>query len=215
MKIKWLGHSCFLIETQAGTKVLHDPYKNMLGYKLPEKLKVDYVVTSHEHSDHNYTEGLDQRFTLVNNYGETKTAITTFNGVLTYHDQVEGDERGDNAMFTYVVDGLRLTHLGDLGHELTAKQLEAVAGTDILFLPVGGGYTIDGKTAAAVANQINPTVVIPMHYRTRALGPFGLKFEKVTNFTKVYNKTVNKTKELTVSEASIKNLADVIVMNYR
>ncbi len=215
MNIKWLGHSCFLLESAEGIKVLHDPYKDMLGYKLPKGLRVDYVVSSHEHSDHNYTESIDQRFTLVNQYGETKTALTTFTGVLTYHDNENGEIRGDNAVFTYEIDGLRVTHLGDLGHELTTEQLTAVKGTDILFLPVGGGYTIDGIVGAKVAAAISPKIVIPMHYRTSALGPFGLKFKSVKQFTKEYNKTVNKTKELNVSVNSIGNLADVIIMDYK
>ncbi len=215
MQIKWLGHSCFLVETNDGTRILHDPYKNMLGYKLPKDLKVDYVVSSHSHSDHNYTKGLDQRFTLVNQYGETKTAVTTFNGVLTYHDQVKGEERGDNAVFTYEVDGLRVTHLGDLGHILSTKQLAAISGTDILFLPVGGGYTIDGILGAQLANLIDPQIVIPMHYRTTALGPFAFKFKSVNQFVNEYNKTVNKTKILNVSTDSIDKLADVIILDYK
>lgn len=154
MNIKWLGHSCFLIESAEGIKVLHDPYKDMLGYKLPKGLKVDYVVSSHEHSDHNYTESIDQRFTLVNQYGATKTALTTFNGVLTYHDNENGEIRGDNAVFTYEIDGLRVTHLGDLGHQLTAEQIAAIDGTDILLLPVGGGYTIDGIVGPKLLQQL-------------------------------------------------------------
>ncbi len=215
MKIKWYGHSCFLIETNQGIKILHDPYKNMLGYKLPNDLKVDYVVTSHEHSDHNYTDNLNPSFTLVNKYGETKTAVTTFNGVLTYHDQNGGDDRGDNAVYTYVVDNLKITHLGDLGHMLTEKQLEEVKGTDILFLPVGGGYTVDGILGSEIAQAINPKIVIPMHYRTKALGLFGFKFKSVKQFTKNYNKTVNKVNELVLSNKSIDKLADVIIMEYK
>ncbi|WOO88281.1 MBL fold metallo-hydrolase [Mollicutes bacterium LVI A0078] len=214
MNIKWLGHSCFLITAADGTTVLHDPYKDMLGYKLPKGLKVDYVLSSHAHSDHNYTEGLEPGFKLIDQYGVT-TEVIEFTGTLSYHDQVQGEERGDNAIFSYVLDGLKIAHLGDLGHVLDEKQVAALAGTDILLIAVGGGYTINGELAAEVANQVNPKIVIPMHYRTRALGPFGLKFEKVTKFTDAYNKTVNKVKTITISEQSIDKQADVIIMDYK
>lgn len=214
MNIKWLGHACFLITAENGTTILHDPYKDMLGYRLPKGLKVDYVVSSHAHSDHNYTAGLEPGFKLIDQYGITSEDIE-FTGTLSYHDNVCGEERGDNAIFSYSLDNLKVAHLGDLGHVLDEKQLAALQGTDILFLPVGGGYTINGSVGAKVANQINPKVVIPMHYRTRALGPFGFKFEKVTKFTHAYNKTVNKVKTITISEQSIDKLADVIIMDYK
>lgn len=214
MNIKWLGHSCFLITAANGTTVLHDPYKDMLGYKLPKDLSVDYVVSSHAHSDHNYTNGLQPGFKLIDQYGVTKEEIE-FTGTISYHDNVGGEERGDNAIFSYCLDGLKIAHLGDLGHVLDEKQVTALQDTDILFLPVGGGYTINGELGATVAKQINPKVVIPMHYRTRALGPFGFKFEKVTKFTCAYNKTVNKVKTITISEQSIDKLADVIIMDYK
>lgn len=215
MNIRWLGHSCFLVTSEDGTTVLHDPYKDMLGYKLPKDLKVDYVVSSHAHSDHNYTEGLKPGFELINKYGITNTEKFSFIGMLSYHDKVQGEERGDNAIFSYQIDGLKVAHLGDLGHVLDEKQIAVLAEVDILFLPVGGGYTIDGEQGAVVANQIRPKIVIPMHYRTRALGPFGLKFEKVTSFTGAYNKTVNKVKTITISKQSIDKLADVIIMDYK
>lgn len=215
MNIKWLGHACFLITTENGTKILHDPYKDMLGYKLPQGLKVDYVLSSHDHSDHNYTETLEPGFQLINSYGPTPTELTSFNGILSYHDDLGGEIRGDNAIYTYTVDGLTIAHLGDLGHVLTDSQLAKLTDIDILFLPVGGGYTIDGKVGSEVANQLKPKVVIPMHYRTRALGPFAFKFKSVKVFTREYNKTVNNVKTITISKQSIDKMADVIVMDYK
>lgn len=215
MNIKWLGHACFLITAEDGTRILHDPYKDMLGYKMPKGLKVDYVVSSHNHSDHNYYLGLEPGFTLIDQYGLTETPFGVFNGVLSYHDQSSGDVRGDNAIFTYTVDGLKIAHLGDLGHKLDERQLSQLTDLDVIFLPVGGGYTIDGELGRVVANQLNPKVVIPMHYRTRALGPFGFKFKRVEDFTKKYNKTVNKVQTITISLESIDKLADVIIMDYK
>lgn len=215
MNIKWLGHACFLITTENGSKILHDPYKDMFGYKLPKGLQVDYVLTSHQHSDHNYTETLLPGFQLIDTYGSTATALTTFNGTLSYHDQLGGELRGDNAIYSYVIDGLKVAHLGDLGHELEKSQLNQLKDIDILFLPVGGGYTIDGLVGSKVANQLKPKVVIPMHYRTRALGPLAFKFKSVKVFTREYNKTVNKVKTMTISKQSIDKVADVVIMDYK
>lgn len=215
MNIKWLGHACFLITTKTGIKILHDPYKDMFGYKLPKDLQVDYVLSSHNHNDHNYTASLQPGFQLIDIYGPTATADVTFNGILSYHDDLGGELRGDNAIYHYSVDDLTIAHLGDLGHLLDDNQLNQLKNIDILFLPVGGGYTIDGKLAAKVANQIKPKVIIPMHYRTRALGPLAFKFKSVKDFTRAYNKTVNKVKTVTISQQSIDKLADVIILDYR
>lgn len=215
MNIRWLGHSCFLITAENGTRILHDPYKNMMGYKLPKDLKVDYVLSSHNHSDHNYVEGLEPGYKLIDTYGVIETEFTTFNGILSFHDDKEGEERGDNAIYTYEIDGLRVAHLGDLGHKLEERQLEKLKDIDILFMPVGGGYTIDAEVGVEVAKQLNPKLIIPMHYRTRALGPFGFKFNKVTDFTHKYNETVNKVQTLTISQQSIDKMAKVIVLDYK
>ncbi|ADL53985.1 MBL fold metallo-hydrolase [Clostridium cellulovorans] len=168
--IKWNGHSCFTITSEKGIKIVTDPFGDGIGYKVQD-LYAQIVSVSHDHFDHNYLEAVKSNFTAIRERGKFKVEGIKIKGTKTYHDTEGGSQRGENTVYTYKIDGVNVCHLGDLGHELTKEQVESIEKVDILMIPVGGLYTIDGETAAKVVNQLNPKVVIPMHYKTEVLSP--------------------------------------------
>ena len=146
MKIQWLGHSRFRI---VGSKtVVTDPFGG-IGLAFPP-VRADIVTVSHGHFDHNAADG----------------AVRGYN---TSHDDAQGAKRGGNIVYLITMDGITIAHLGDLGCMPDHSVLGALEGADVLLIPVGGNYTIDGKTAAAIAAQVRPRTVIPMHYKTPGL----------------------------------------------
>ena len=155
MTITWLGHSCFVLES-GGFRVLLDPYKGVRGY--PDvTAEVNAVCCSRVHSDDAYTAGV----TLAAG-GRSPFAPRE---VPTFHDDQNGTLRGKNMVRVFSAEGLSVAHLGDLGHRLTERQVAAIGPCDVLLLPVGGAYTIDAPAAWAVAEQLSPRIIIPMHYR--------------------------------------------------
>ncbi len=167
MEVKWYGHASFLITTDQGIKIIMDPYKpggGILYGPIPDK--ADIVTVSHDHSDHNYVAGLPGTPQVIQGAGRHEAKGIVFEGLFTYHDSCRGSERGENTIFTFVADGIKVCHLGDLGHVLTETEIDALGGIDMLLIPVGGFYTIDPKEATTVAGQLRPKLLIPMHFKT-------------------------------------------------
>ena len=167
MKIKWLGHACFLITSEAGTSIITDPYatKEDLTYgEITES--ADIVTVSHEHADHNNVAAVQGKPEVIRGIGTFKVNRIEFKGVPSYHDRAGGSQRGSNTIFCIEVDGIRVCHLGDLGHQLSGEQVAELGSIEILLIPVGGYFTIDAKMATQVCDQLKPKVIIPMHYRT-------------------------------------------------
>ncbi len=165
MKIKWLGHSSFLITAGDGSKIITDPYSTGGGInydKIDES--ADIVLVSHQHDDHNNVRAVKGKPQVVTKSGKVKGI--EFEGVASYHDTSSGRERGANTIFCFAVDGVRICHLGDLGHKLSPEQVSGIGEVNILLIPVGGFFTIDAAVASSVCEQLKPRVVIPMHYRT-------------------------------------------------
>jgi L-ascorbate metabolism protein UlaG (beta-lactamase superfamily) len=171
MKIKWLGHACFLITSGDGLRVITDPYAVGGGINYsPIRETADVVVVSHDHGDHNNVATVQGKPEVVKGTG-TKTAKgIQFKGVATSHDASQGTQRGSNTVFCFTIDDLKLCHLGDLGHVLSPAQVTEIGGVDILFVPVGGFFTIDATVASHVCDQLKPKVVIPMHFKTPKCG---------------------------------------------
>ena len=165
MEITWLGHSCFLLQDSKGRKLLTDPFDTTLGYEI-YKGSPDIVTISHQHFDHNYTKELNGNCKIIDKVGMLYICDIPIKGTPSYHDKDKGAKRGDNIIFTFKMDDYTLCHLGDLGHSLSNDDIDAIGNVDILFVPVGGNYTIDGKEASEVTKKINPKIVIPMHYKT-------------------------------------------------
>ena len=171
MRIKWLGHACFLITSDGGLRVITDPYAVGGGINYsPISETADVVVVSHDHSDHNNVGAVQGKPEVVKGTG-TKTAKSIqFRGVATSHDSSQGRQRGPNTVFCFTIDNFRLCHLGDLGHVLSLAQITEIGALDILFVPVGGFFTIDAAVASHVCDQLRPRVVIPMHFKTPECG---------------------------------------------
>ena len=168
MKISWLGHSCFRIEDGSGRVVVTDPFDEAVGYPLP-KTKADVVTISHDHHDHNNVRTLKGNPAVVRGPGKKAAAGIEFRGIASYHDDQGGKRRGKNTIFYFEMDGIRVCHLGDLGHLLSEEDAAALGEVDVLMIPVGGVYTLDAGGAKKVVGQIRPKVVIPMHFMTPAL----------------------------------------------
>ncbi len=164
MKVKWLGHSSFLITADDGTRIITDPYGDYPGLRYePIEEAADIVVVSHEHGDHVGAK-IKGNARLVKGAVCEKVKEIEFKGLVTYHDTSKGSERGASTVFCFTVDGLRICHLGDLGHELSGAEISEIGQVDVLAIPVGGLFTIDALTASGICNQIKPKVIIPMHY---------------------------------------------------
>ena len=173
MIIQWYGQACIKVQTKPGPNgevtVLFDPYDPKIGLKLP-KLTADVVAVSHDHHDHNYLSAVGGDYFLIKGSGEYEVKQTFIYGIPGWHDDSSGSERGAITMYLLQAEGLSLAHLSDLGQaQLTDEQLEQLDGVDILVLPVGGIYTIGAKQAAAIVAQVEPRIVIPIHYNLPGL----------------------------------------------
>jgi len=179
MIITWLGHSAFKIESKDITLVT-DPYDPKIGFKFP-KITADIVTISHDHFDHAYAEGVAGEPFIIDSAGEYEIKEVFVMGLPSFHDKKEGADRGGNIIYKIELENITIAHLGDLGHVLTDEQTEKLQGVDILMIPVGGNYTIDYQEAMEIINQLEPRVVIPMHY---ALPGLKVDIEKVDKFCK-------------------------------
>lgn len=166
MLIRHIGHAEFLMETESGIRIVTDPYGDGCGYPV-KKLKADTAMVSHGHHDHNAVENLNGLTAVIDRAGVFTPAkgirVTALEG---FHDSEEGSKRGKTLLFLVEAEGLRIVHLGDLGCMLTDEQIRIFARPDVLMIPVGGFYTIDGKTAKGIRDRLNPVVTMPMHYKT-------------------------------------------------
>ncbi len=163
MKIKWLGQSAFLITSDAGIRIITDPYAPSERLTYDEiRESANIVTVSHEHGDHNNVAAVKGNPEAVR--GTAKVKGIEFKGISTYHDDAEGKSRGNNTIHCFEVDGVKICHLGDLGHPLNDKQAAEIGSVDILLIPVGGNYTIDAKVAGQVCDRLKPKVIMPMHY---------------------------------------------------
>ena len=173
MKIKFLGHASFLITSEDGLRIITDPYKPGCfdgGIKYePITEEADIVTISHEHDDHNCTD-IPGNPVFVRGAGKKDIKGIAINGTDVFHDTSGGKERGKNTIFNMTVDGMRVVHLGDLGHELSDQEVENIGVVDILFVPVGGYFTIDAAVAEKVIERLHPKIVIPMHFKTDKCG---------------------------------------------
>ena len=164
MKIKWLGHAAFLITSDTGVRIITDPYVTGGGLSYGEiKEPADIVTVSHDHGDHNNVAAVQGNPEVVR--GTAKVKGIEFKGIPTYHDEAKGEQRGKNTILCFEVDGIRICHLGDIGHQLSDTQVAELGRIDILLIPVGGFYTIDAEVASQVCNTLAPKVVIPMHFK--------------------------------------------------
>lgn len=194
MEITWHGQSCFTVKAKEGTIAI-DPFKN-IGLKEP-KIKADVCLVTHDHNDHNniaLVEGINSRKPVViSGPGEYEVSGINIIGVKSKHDENEAKDTL-NTIYVFKAEDIFVCHLGDLGQKsLSDSQLESLNGIDVLMVPVGGTYTIDGKEAAEVVNQIDPRIVIPMHYKIDGLN---IDLDGVDSFAKSEGASPSNAKDI-------------------
>ena len=217
ISIKWYGHSSFGISDSKGMQIVTDPYGEGLGYTFP-KVSTNILTVSHQHFDHNNVKALQKYEHYIKNLGKFSFNNIAVKGIASFHDEKNGSLRGPNTIYTYKIDNIRICNLGDLGHLLTKKEKAAIGKVDVLLIPVGGFYTIDAQTAAKVVEQLDPKIVIPMHYKTEVLPESfgavtgvdtfisamkGWKVEK-SDVLKINKADLSKSKEKTIAVLSYK-----------
>lgn len=193
VSLTWFGQSTFLMKTGDGVKVLIDPANpSMVKAEIADN--IDLVTVSHEHGDHNYVQLAKGEPVIVRglNGSEYAKVDQTVKGikvrsVASFHDNQSGAQRGKNAIFVYEIKGLKIVHLGDLGHVLSADQVKEIGAVDILMIPIGGGFTFDLPTAMEVIKQLNPKVLVPMHFSPANAPAGGFRLGTVEDFVKVVN----------------------------
>ena len=165
MIINWYGQSCFQITSSNNhVSVVVDPFSEDIGLKLP-KLQPDILLVTHQHSDHNNIKSISGDPFLIDSPGEYEIKEVFVQGIPSYHDPLFGEERGINTIYTIETEELKICHLGDFGQkELSPEQIDKIGEVDILMIPIGGVYTISSKEAAVIMSQIEPSIIIPMHY---------------------------------------------------
>lgn len=202
MIITWQGQACFKLQDKIGPEgvtVVTDPFNKEVGLKVPN-FEADIVTVSHDHMDHNNVDALRGQPFVINSAGEYDVKGILVEGIDSFHDDENGAKRGNNIIYRIEIDDISVTHLGDLGHALTDVQLEKVVGTDILLIPVGGKYTIDAKKAVEVIAQIEPRIVIPMHYKVKDLK---VELDGVDKFVKELGLTPSYEEKLKISKKDL------------
>jgi len=172
MNIQYYGHSCFKIITKPAGRgqeeitIFLDPFSKEIGLRPPQG-QADLILVSHDHHDHNNVSALKGNPRVLDIPGEYSTFGVNIIGINSFHDNKSGEERGKNTIFILESEEIRICHLGDLGSDLTEKQLEEINGVNILMIPIGGKYTIDGEKAVDIIKKIEPNIIIPMHYKIK------------------------------------------------
>lgn len=210
MDISWLGHASFKVKGKTAV-VVTDPYSSQIGIKMP-KVEADIVTVSHGHFDHNEVTAVGGEPFVIEGPGEYEIKGVEVVGVASFHDSKSGFERGKNTIYNFKVDKMNICHLGDLGQEnLTDEQVEEIGNTDILLIPVGGYFTIDATLAVKIVAQLEPKIIIPMHYRTNETKIEGLS--GVEKFLKEMGKeNIEPISKLTVIPDKLPEEAQVVVL---
>jgi len=214
MQISYLGHSSFKIKTKTATLVT-DPYSSKVGFKMP-KVEAEIVTVSHDHYDHNFVEAVKGRPFVITGPGEYEIKEVGVHGLATCHDAKEGEDRGNNTVYLISAEDLTVCHLGDLGHQLSTRMVEEIGEIDVLLIPVGGQFTIGPKRAVEVITQVEPRIVIPMHFRTNRHQAKGFsKVLPVDAFLKQIGVEYKKEDKLVVSKSGLEEEMEVVVLKER
>lgn len=170
MKIKWLGHACFLITTKGGIRIITDPYQSgAFGNAIRHEqvnMEADIVTVSHKHLDHGYIDNIRGDFVKLDKPGLFEIEGVLIEGLKTYHDPEGGRLRGENIIFKFFADGVSVCHFGDIGHIPDEMILKKIGEIDVALIPVGGTFTIDNGQASKIVELLNPKITVPMHYRS-------------------------------------------------
>jgi L-ascorbate metabolism protein UlaG (beta-lactamase superfamily) len=210
LDVTWLGHGCFRMRGR-NAAVVTDPYPPAIGLKL-QRMDADLVTVSHEHDNHNYTQAVREAYE-IRGPGEYEVAGVSVIGFPTYHDAEKGAKAGRNTVYLIEIDGVRVCHLGDLGHRLDDTDAETVASVDVLLVPVGGRTAINAVQAAEVVRQLEPRYVVPMHY---AIPGLKVELDPIDRFLKEMGVTVSEPQpKLSVQASSGEYETKVVVLEPR
>ncbi len=215
MKITWCGHSAFVVASENGlVRFLFDPYisgswNGALTYGTIRE-GCDAIFVSHTHDGHYGYNTIGGNKTLIRGYGNFWVHAVDVTGVKTWHDDSEGQERGDNTAFRFCMDGINVAHMGDIGHALTPDQLGEMGQVDILMVPCGGHSTVDAAGAYAIVKQLNPRIVLPMHYKTDRIAA---DLDAVEPFADLFTDVQTLTDKLELSAGSLPEETRLIIMS--
>ena len=210
INIKWFGHSMWKIWNEK-VSIITDPFTD-IGYPMPENETADIVLSSHDHFDHNNIQLIKGNPQIVNTEGKFEIAGVKIETFPVWHDETQGSERGSNLLMKFTMSGKTFLHCGDLGHICTADVISKLGKIDVLFIPVGGFYTIDAKTAKEIVEMINPVIVFPMHYKTAVLDFPIAKIEEYLKLTDDHKQISKNEIELTEEDFAKSN---TIILDYK
>src|SRR5258708_7160376 len=216
MDITWLGHSCFQLRGKHVT-LITDPFFPKQGSPQEErpllgKINAPIVTVSHNHPGHNNSAAIGGDPRVVRGPGEYEISDVLITGVASYHDDKHGKERGRNTIYVIHMDDIAICHLGDLGHTLQEEQLEAVADADVLLIPIGGHTSLDATQAAEVISQVEPRIVIPMHYHS-AIGETASSLSKFCREMGI--ETLNPQSKIVVTRTNLPGETQVVILTPR
>ncbi len=211
MEITWYGHACFRLR-EGGVTIVTDPYDKGLGYTLP-RLRADVVTSSHAAPGHASVDLVKGEPKILSGPGEYEVKGVFITGIPTWHARQRGRPDERNTVFLFDFNGLTVCHLGDLGHLLSEEQIEAIGDVSVLLIPVGGKHTLDASQAAEVISQIEPRIVIPMHYQTPALQHQLDDVEKFLRVMGISHADVQETLKVTASE--LPEETQVVILDYK
>ncbi len=208
MEITWYGHSCFRVKGKEAVVIL-DPCSPGYGYTLP-KLQADIVTVSHSHPGHNYVEAVTGTPRIIRGPGEYELKGVFMKGVATFHDAERGAQKGRNTVYVMEIDGIKLCHLGDLGHSPAPELIDEMSDVQVLMIPTGVISTLAIGTAIELVKNLSPKIVLPMHYKT----PKSTRdLEPVEKFLKELGvKEAVPVPKLTVTRASLPLDMQVIIL---
>ena len=165
MQLIWYGHSCFMIKTNEGKRILIDPFEPSVGYNS-DFPKCDLITISHNHFDHSFINKINSQTKIINTFGNFRFDSFKLEGINSFHDNYRGLKRGPNIIYIFKFQNLSIAHLGDLGYIPESAILNKLNSLDFLLLPIGSNFTLDGNQAAKLCNMLMPRYIVPMHYKT-------------------------------------------------
>jgi L-ascorbate metabolism protein UlaG (beta-lactamase superfamily) len=212
LEIAWYGQAMFTV-SGADVTVVIDPVPPHVGYHY-DQVEADVLLMTHEHHDHTYTDGVKGNPKVITAAGNFEAAGLKIKGTGSFHDDVEGRDRGLNVIFSWEQAGFKVAHFGDLGHRLSPELMSQFQGLDVAMVPVGGVFTIDGEQAAQMAVELKPRIFIPMHYLTPEIQ---IPLRPLKEFTRKVSGNVRVVSErpVTISRESRPVATEVWILSYQ